>query len=186
MHSALHFLLVILVCHSGLPGNAQSKIFLSQEGLIRLRSDAPQELIKAESKELKGAMETQSKTFTFKVRISSFEGFNSQLQRTHFNENYLESTRFPEAAFKGKLIEEINWNTPGKYAVRAKGMLNIHGVEQERIIRGSITVTERQVIIDAAFTIFLSDYNIPIPRIVKEKLAEEIKLDVHCAMLLRE
>jgi polyisoprenoid-binding protein YceI len=101
------------------------------------------------------------------------------MQETHFNENYMESSRYHDATFKGKIIEELNWNQSGKYTVRAKGMLNIHGVEQERIIKADISILpDKTIRIESVFSVLLTDHNIPVPRIVKEKLAEEIKVAV--------
>ncbi|MCU0395426.1 MAG: YceI family protein, partial [Chitinophagaceae bacterium] len=87
--------------------------------------------------------------------------------------------RYHDATFKGKIIEELNWNHSGKYTVRAKGMLNIHGVEQERIIKADISILpDKTIRIESVFSVLLTDHNIPVPRIVKEKLAEEIKVAV--------
>jgi YceI-like domain len=164
----------------------QNKIFLATDGEITFRSDAQQELIKASSHDLRGALDVASKTFTFKVRVSTFSGFNSNLQQTHFNENYLQSERFPEATFKGKIIEEVDWNVPAKLTVRAKGILSIHGVDQERIIKGVIIITpDNKVKIESFFSILLSDHNIPIPRIVKEKLSEEISVAIRATLVQR-
>jgi len=60
------------------------------------------------------------------------------LQKEHFNENYLESDKYPEASFKGKIIEDIDLDKDGEYEVRAKGELTIHGIMQERIIKANI------------------------------------------------
>ena len=158
------------------------KVYICYSGNIHFRSDAPQELIKAESKELKGAIETTSKTFSFKIRVSSFEGFNSGLQKMHFNENYLESATYPEASFKGKIIEDIDWTKEGQYEIRAKGILSIHGVDQERIIKSTLDIKQGKLYIQTNFTVLLPDHNIPIPRIVKEKLAQEIKVEFSAAL----
>jgi len=164
----------------------QEKIYLATDGEITFRSDAQQELIKASSHDLRGALDIVNKTFTFKVRVSTFTGFNSNLQQTHFNENYLQSERFPEATFKGKIIEDVDWNEPGKITVRAKGILSIHGVDKETIIKGVITIAPgNKMKIESFFSILLSDHNIPIPRIVKEKLAEEINVAMRATLVLR-
>lgn len=164
----------------------QEKIFLATDGDINFRSDAQQELIKASSHDLRGALDITNKTFTFKVRLSTFSGFNSNLQETHFNENYLQSERYPEATFKGKIIEEVDWNVPAKLTVRAKGILSIHGVDQERIIKGVIVITpDNKVKIESFFSILLTDHNIPIPRIVKEKLSEEINVAIRATLVRR-
>jgi hypothetical protein len=165
---------------------AQQKIFTGQDGEINFSSHAPQELIRARSTQLKGALESTGKTFSFKVTIASFDGFNGALQKTHFHENYMESNRYPEATFKGKIIEDIDWAREGRYEVRAKGILTIHGVEQERIIRGELVLGKNQAIISCSFTVLLPDHNIPIPRIVQEKLAREIEVTVKSTLQLRQ
>lgn len=159
--------------------SAQPKVFVSTAGTVQFRSEAKQELIRAGSNELKGAIDPAGKSFSFRIRMSSFTGFNSAMQQTHFNENYVESERYKEASFKGKIIEDIDWTIPGKYNVRAKGLLSIHGVDQERIIRSDVTVLpDKSTRVESVFSVMLADHNIPIPRIVKEKLSEEIKITV--------
>jgi hypothetical protein len=158
--------------------NRQSKIYTTNTGQMRFRSEAPLELINASSKELKGAIDAAKKTFAFRIRINSFEGFNSPLQKEHFNENYMESVKIPEAIFTGKIIEDIDFSKAGVYSIRAKGILTIHGVDQERIIRNDIEISDGLIKIKSSFIVLLSDHNIPIPRVVKEKLANEIKVEL--------
>src|SRR3954468_13445099 len=110
------------------------RLYKTTNGKISFRSDAPLELIKASSDDLGGAIDTAKKIFNFKIPINSFEGFNSRTQREHFNENYMQTEQYPEASFKGKIIEDIDLSKEGTYTIRTKGMLNIHGVEKERII----------------------------------------------------
>lgn len=174
-----HLFLMLSCCVWHVALHAQgSKVFMTLNGGIKFRSDAPQELIKAESKEMKGAIESNGKTFTFKVMVNSFKGFNSGLQQTHFNENYMESAQFPEATFKGKIIEDLDLSKDGRYEVRAKGILTIHGVEQERIIKSDLIIRQGKMFIHANFTVSLPDHGIPIPRIVKDKLSQEIKVEI--------
>jgi len=177
----LSVILLTFVIYTTLTAQA-SKVFTTLSGTIHFSSDAPQELIKADSKELKGAIETTGKTFSFKIRVSSFEGFNSGLQKMHFNENYMESATNPEASFKGKIIEDIDWDKDGQYEIRAKGILNIHGVEQERIIKSTLNIKQGKLYIQSNFSVLLPDHNIPIPRIVKEKLAQEIKVEIKATL----
>jgi polyisoprenoid-binding protein YceI len=153
-------------------------IFSTTSGKISFQSDAPFELIKASSKDVKGLIDAVKKTFAFKVRMETFEGFNSALQREHFNENYIESVKFPEATFNGKIIEDVDLTKDGAYTVRAKGNFTIHGVTQERIIKSDVVVKDGKINVHSAFSVLLSDHNIPIPKVVKDKLSEEIKVDV--------
>src|SRR5688572_29911318 len=85
---------------------AQQKILLTKEGTIHFKSEAPLELIEATSKKMKGALNPAEQTFAFSVANNSFEGFNSALQREHFNENYMESVKFPTCTFSGKIRSE--------------------------------------------------------------------------------
>ena len=84
---------------------SQSCILMASKGKVQFTSEAPLELIKASSDKLKGAIDTAKKTFAFAVEISSFKGFNGDLQREHFHENYIETGKFPTATFSGKFIE---------------------------------------------------------------------------------
>lgn len=157
---------------------ALQKTFSVSTGSISFRSDAPLELIKASSSELKGIYTAEKKQFAFKIRIASFNGFNSPLQREHFNENYMESEKYPFATFEGKIIEDIDLAKDGTYNVRAKGNLSIHGVMQERIIKCDMVVKNGKTSVKSSFTVLLSDHNISIPKVVHEKLASEIKVEV--------
>jgi polyisoprenoid-binding protein YceI len=162
---------------------AQQKIYTTNTGTIHFSSEAPMELINATSKELKGAVDADKKTFAFRVRINSFQGFNSPLQREHFNENYMETEKIPEALFSGKIIEDINLLANGNYTIRAKGILTIHGVSQERIIKSDVEVRNGVMKVKSKFTVLLNDHNIPIPRVVKEKLANEIKVEITAELI---
>ncbi len=172
---------VWLICTSFV----QPVIYTSNNGVVNFRSEAPFELINASSKELKGAIDLSKNNFAFRIRIRSFEGFNSPLQKEHFNENYMQSEQFPEASFSGKIIETIDYSSKGKYTIRAKGKLTIHGVDQERIIKSEIEVTGNSIRISSNFSIMLSDHNIPIPRVVKEKLANEILVSINTELFAK-
>jgi hypothetical protein len=152
--------------------------YFSGEGHIYFSSEAQQEIIKASSSNLIGVINPSKKTFFFKVLIRTFHGFNSSLQQEHFNEKYLESEDFPEASFYGKIIEDIDLTINGIYEVRAKGLLIIHGAEMERIIKSTVTVENERIKIESHFSILLSDHKIKIPRVVHEKIAGEIQVEV--------
>lgn len=167
--------------------SAQEKeIYSVTNGKIDFTSDAPLELIKASSTELKGLIDVSKATFAFTIHMNTFQGFNSPLQREHFNENYLETKDFPKATFSGKIIDAIDFSQPGTYQLRAKGMLTIHGMEQERIIRSEIVVSENgEISITTAFSVPLDDHGIRIPKIVYQKIAEEIAVLVEAELVKR-
>ncbi len=161
------------------------KIFSVRSGKISFQSEAPFETIRGSSNNIKGLLEIEKKLFAFKVRMESFEGFNSSLQKVHFNENYIESEKFPEAIFSGKIIEDVDLSADGAYTVRAKGSFALHGISMERIIKSDVTVKNNRININSTFTVLLEDHNIPIPKVVKDKLSSEINVKVNCQLELR-
>ena len=96
----------------------------------------------------------------------------------HFNEKYLEHDKYPEAIFTGKIIQDFDLSIDGTYDLRAKGKFNIHGKESEKIIRGSVIVKNGVIKIDSKFNVLLSDYNIKIPKVVHEKIANEVIINL--------
>jgi polyisoprenoid-binding protein YceI len=159
---------------------ASSEVYSSENGTITFRSEAAQELINATSHNLHGLIDADNRTFAFRILVRSFTGFNNGLQREHFNENYLESDKFPEATFRGKIIEQIDLTQEGKYLVRAKGILTIHGVQQERIIKSEVTVQKDRIHIESSFVVLLTDHDIKVPKVVHEKIASEIQVGINC------
>lgn len=154
-------------------------LFVAKKGKVYFKSDAPLELIEATSDALKGAIDTKKRTFAFSISMSSFEGFNSPLQKEHFKENYLETSKYPKATFKGKIIEKVDLSKNGTYNIRAKGTMNIHGVAQERIIKSAVTVKNGTFKVQSNFTVLLADHDISIPKIVYQKIAEEIEVTIN-------
>ncbi|MER2999374.1 YceI family protein [Pontibacter populi] len=159
------------------------QLYRIKEARIHFKSEAPLELIEAGSTKLKGLIRTEDQTFAFSVANTSFEGFNSALQREHFNENYMESTRFPNCTFSGKIIEPIDFTKDGLYTVRAKGKLAVHGVDVERIIKATLTIKGNTVSVQSEFIVPLQDHNITIPKIVNQKIAEEINVTIDATLL---
>lgn len=159
-------------------GDTEEKIFQGNDGHVHFISEAPLEIIEASSSALQGVLDTDKGTFAFSVPMKSFEGFNSPLQRVHFNENYLESNRYPKTTFQGRIIEKIDLSVDGEYSVRAKGKLTIHGITKERIIKSKVVVKNDNINIQSRFTVMLEDHDIDIPKIVFQKIAEEIKVDI--------
>jgi len=164
-------------------GLNEQGIFRCENGKVGFKSDAPLEVIQAKSGKLRGVIDTAKQTFAWSVEIKTFEGFNSPLQREHFNENYMETKKYPKASFSGKIIEAVDFQKNGTYAVRAKGQLNIHGVEQERIIKGQLEVRDNKIRVQSKFTVPLADHNITIPKVVYQKIAEEITVTVDAELV---
>ncbi|MEJ8757162.1 YceI family protein [Pontibacter sp. H259] len=158
------------------------QLYRITEGKIHFKSDAPLELIEASSTKLKGLIKTEDQTFAFSVANESFEGFNSALQREHFNENYMESNRYPNCTFSGKIIEPVDFTKNGMYSVRAKGKLSVHGVDVERIIKSTITIKDGEIKVNSSFIVPLQEHNITIPKVVYQKIAEEINVEISATL----
>lgn len=171
-----YYILFLLIFSCSLSTYAQ--VLSTNKGSISFRSDAPLELIKASTNELRGKLDIAKKQFAFTAKISSFKGFNSPLQKEHFNENYMETQLYPDASFSGKIIEDLDFTKDGSYTVRAKGKLMLHGIAQERIIKTELKIKNGVISVIANFTVLLSEHNIAIPKVVHEKLASEIKVEV--------
>lgn len=145
---------------------------------VSFTSDAPLESIKASTFASTGLLDPEEHTFVVQVPMRSLEGFNSPLQKEHFNENYLRSDLFPNAQFKGRIIEDISLVKSGDHRVRAKGELLIHGVSKERIIECAVKVDASGVHVRSSFMVAMADHGIRIPRVVHQKIAPEVKVEV--------
>lgn len=159
--------------------NISAQRLISKKGTIDFVSDAPLEVIKASSNKLHGVIDLTEQEFAFTVYINSFTGFNSPLQKEHFNENYMESSVYPKAVYTGKFLDKVDLSNDGKYVIRSKGWLNIHGKAQERIIKSTIEVKDKVVSVNSNFVVLLQEYNISIPLVVHQKIAEEINIKVN-------
>lgn len=148
-------------------------------------SNAELELITAASSKVQGLIDPSNNQFAFTVEVKSFQGFNSALQREHFNEKYMESDKFPRARFAGKIIEPVDLTVDGSYEVRAKGDLEIHGQKQTRILKSKIDVSRGVITLEARFFVPLADHNISIPTIVSQKIATEIEVEFNATMSMQ-
>ena len=169
--------IVLILVGSNFCASAQN-IATGKDGIIEFVSDAPLELIKGRVDNMRGVLDIDKSTFAFSCEMAEFEGFNSPLQKIHFQVNYIETKKFPKATFAGKIIEQINLLEEGTYDVRAKGKLNVHGIEQERIIKGRIEKKAGKYLISCSFDVPLSDHDIRIPKIVNQKIAEKIAVTI--------
>lgn len=160
------------------------EVYELQKGTIHFYSEAPQELIRASATDLKGVLDIKKKLFAFKVPNASFVGFNSPLQREHFNENYMETEKYAESSFAGKIIEDVDVSKDGEYKVRAKGKLKIHGVAHERIIEVAIKSKQNKLTVQSSFIVSLYDHSIKIPKVVYDKLAPDIHVTVSGTMVV--
>jgi len=160
------------------PQLGHSQKLLLKETSIAFVSEAPLELIKANNKSVTGVIDLEKQQLLIYVKNDGFKGFNSPLQQEHFFENYLEIHKYSKTTFSAKLIDGFDPEKNGLYQVRAKGMLDIHGQKKERILKVQIEVKDGVITFQSNFSILLEDHDIAIPRIVYQKIAEEIQVKV--------
>lgn len=143
---------------------------------ISFGSVAPLETIRATNVKATGLIDPADRTFAVRIPVAEFVGFNSPLQREHFNENYLVTSKWPTASFQGRIIEAVDLSRAGNYSARAKGSLTVRGVTRERIIPVRITVDGSGVHITSTFDVVLDEHGIRIPRVVQQKIAAVVQV----------
>ncbi len=164
----------ILVMHAGF-----AQRYITKNGHIKFYSETPIETIEAHNRQVSSALDASTGDFVFKVLMRSFE-FEKALMQEHFNENYVESDKFPNATFKGKVknIADIDFTSAGAYMAEVEGVLSIHGVDREVSEQGKFTIEGSVVKGDCKFIVKPADYDIKIPNTVINNIAEEIEVTV--------
>jgi len=180
----LRIAILLSLFSAGLVYATVSQVYAVKSSKVKFKSVAGLELISAESTALTGLVDPNTKNFAFSVSNKSFDGFNSALQKEHFNDNYLESDKYPNTTFTGRIIDDIDFKKYGIYTIRVKGMLKVKGVTREELIRGTLEVSSAGIKLNTSFSILLSDYEIRIPRIVNQKIAPDIQIAIQANLAL--
>lgn len=164
-----------------LSSNAQK--YLTRTGKVSFYGSTPLEKIEAINNEVACVLDAEKGAFIFQVPVQSFK-FEKSLMQEHFNENYMESSTYPKAEYKGTIedISKVDFSKNGTYEVNTKGKLKVHGVTKEVSIPGEVTVKGKDVTIRSEFKIVPQDYNIEIPGVVADKIAKEIEVTVNSIM----
>ncbi|NEU09054.1 YceI family protein [Flavihumibacter sp. R14] len=166
-------MILAFVCLTTSKSFAQTDIFSTNSGAINFFSSAPLEDIEAKNAKAISLINTRNSEIAVRVPIKQFQ-FRNGLMQEHFNENYMESERYPHATFKGKINEAIDFKKSGTYDVSATGVLNIHGVNQERTLKGRLKIDNSGMTLETKFDVLLADHKIKIPQVVFNKIAEKI------------
>lgn len=158
--------------------NAQDKLY-SKEAKISFYSKTAMENIDAVNNKGLCFWNTVTGELEFSVLIKGFQ-FNSALMQEHFNENYMESDKFPKAVFKGVLVVATSFSLQanGTYNVSAEGMLTIHGVSKKISVPVNITSKNGRFSASTNFRVLVKDYNISIPAVVADKIDKQISISV--------
>jgi polyisoprenoid-binding protein YceI len=128
-------------------------------------------------------VDSKTGNIQFAVLMKGFE-FEKALMEEHFNENYVESDKFPKAEFKGTIDnnDQVNYTKDGTYSVKVKGKLTIHGETKDVEAPGKLIIQNGKVSANAEFNVLLDDYKISIPGIVADKVSKAAKITVSCSL----
>jgi polyisoprenoid-binding protein YceI len=159
--------------------SAQNRFF-TKTGHIDFFSHTAVEDIKAVNDQVTSFLDIATGEMIFSVLSRSFQ-FPKPLMQEHFNENYMESEKFPKASFAGKIadLKAVDFTKPGKYQVKVSGKLTIHGVTKDVETIGELSVVGTDKIDGTSvFSVKPEDYDIRIPSVVKANFAESMKVTV--------
>lgn len=164
--------------------SANAQLFTTQTGEISFFSKTPMEDIDAVNKQVGSIINSTTNEVAVQMRVTNFI-FPNKLMQEHFNENYLETDKYPNATFKGKIKETVDLKVAGTYAVTASGTATIHGVSRPVELKGTLVSTGKTLALTCIFDIHLDEYKIDIPKIVFKKIAEVIKVKGSISYTLR-
>lgn len=174
-------LITILTCLL-LSTGLQAQKYSSSESNVRFFSEALLEDITATTEKMDAIVDFESNNFFFRIKINTFQ-FDKDLMQEHFNENYMESEKYPTATFKGSFAPGVDISKDGNYTVEMKGDLDIHGKVRERNITVNFTVKNGQISFNSKFMVKLEDHKIKIPKVVFQNIAEEVEVSVSSSMV---
>lgn len=159
----------------------QAQKYFTKNGNISFFSKTDMENIKANNNQVMSVLNQQTGDLQFSVIIKSFH-FEKALMEEHFNENYLESDKFPKSSFKGNItdISTVNFTKDGTYPVNVSGDLTMHGVTNKTTAKGSIVIAGGKITGKSVFIVTLADYKIAVPKLVENKISKTIEVTVNC------
>jgi polyisoprenoid-binding protein YceI len=171
----LKYCIFLIIVFSSFQGICQN--YITKTGFIGFYSKTSLEDIQGENNQVYAVLDPASHHMAFAVLLKGFI-FPKELMQTHFNENYVESDKFPKATFSGNCSGDMDLSKDGIYQVVVKGDLNLHGVTKAIETTGQLEVKNGKITGSSAFKIKPEDYQISIPGIVRDKISKEIDVKV--------
>lgn len=156
-----------------------SQNYITRNGMIHFYSEAPLENIEAVNRQVSSIVNAETGEFVFRVVMRSFN-FEKALMQEHFNENYIESHKYPNATFQGMItnIDEIDFSENGEYDAAVEGDLTIRNKTHRISEAGTFVINGDEVTGTCSFMIKIADYDIEIPTAVIDNIAEEVEVTV--------
>lgn len=156
---------------------ASGQLYSTRTGYISFFSRTPLEDIAAYNNQVFAVIDVGKKNLAFALLMKGFL-FTRQLQQDHFNENYVESDKFPKASFSGSYTGDLEMAKDGVYAIAVKGSLTIHGITKQVSTSATLEVKQGRLLGLCTFIVKPEDYNITIPSLVRDKIAREMTISV--------
>lgn len=173
---------LLLLLFVSITNLAQERL-ITTSGIIHFEASIPFfEEVKATNDKTICILELKSSKLTCVAIIKNFN-FKRTLMQTHFNENYLESHKFPKAVFKGKIekFDLKNIDSEGKdYTI--KGKLEIHGVTKFIAVQAKIKKAAEGIELISEFALNTDDFKIEIPFIVRSKISKTVNTQIICVL----
>jgi hypothetical protein len=175
-------IILLMLCNDSV--SAQN-VLISNKAAVSFFSSTIVEDIEGKSTLGSSAIDAKTGDIIFKVSNTSFQ-FKKKLMQEHFNENYMESDKYPFSEFKGKLDRPIDLNTNGSYKVNVTGKLTVHGVTKDYKTTADISVNNDAMTAKSVFKVKVADHNIKIPTLVFKNIAEIVEVRIHALYQLKK
>lgn len=148
--------------------------FITKQGYASFFSQSPLEDIKADNNQVLSIIDVSTGDIGIAILMKSFM-FEKSLMQEHFNENYVESDKYPKATFKGQILnfKEID---PEESMVTVEGDLTIHGVSKPIQTQAKMVRTEKNTKLNGSFSVDVKDFDIKIPAVVANNIAKTIEV----------
>lgn len=178
------FLLLAATC---LTTGAGAQKYFTKNGKINFdaTSASSPERIEGVNKTVTCVIDSKTGNIQFAALMKGFE-FERALMEEHFNENYIESDKFPRAEFKGVISnnDKVNYTKEGTYTIKVTGKLTMHGETKEIETEGNLIIQGGRITASADFNVLLADYKISIPGLVADKVSKTAKISITCSLEL--
>jgi polyisoprenoid-binding protein YceI len=164
------------------PHMAFSQLYSTRAGFVGFYSKTALEDIKAENNQVYAIIDAGKQNLAFQLLLKGFV-FPKELMQEHFNENYVESDKYPKATFSGTFSGNVQLNKDGVYPVTVKGNLSLHNATKAIEVPATIEVKNGHLLGTTEFKVKPEDFNISIPSVVRDKIDKEItvKVNIDCA-----
>src|SRR5580698_1078932 len=164
------------------PSVASAQLYSTRSGFVGFYSKTPLEDVRGENGQVYAIVDAGKKNLAFAALLKGFT-FPKELMQEHFNENYVESDKYPKASFSGSYTGDVTLDKDGVYKVVVTGNLTLHNVTKPITTPATLEVKGGHLIGKAEFKVKPEDFNISIPSVVRDKIDKDItvKVNIDCS-----